>query len=725
MSAAAAGASTVIASERNRFLYQRAAVVREATRAGSIFARRRSVLDATIDTTRLEDIDDRPVDVVLTDRIDHAGFGLGLLPAIDRVADARLAVPDAVFAPSRVVVRAALLRLRVEDVAGFDLRSLNAYRWHPQAAKSGPSTGTDPRVSLGTVRRVRGGPRREVPPKTERFRDVGSRRRRRRIRKSRDVGIRRDGSRSRDVRRGVERGRVLDRSGPRRRRRPRRIRVDDGRRDGARRRTRRKTRRVVPRVVFAPRRGPPPCSISTRCGWTPARRSTFAFVETRTRCFSPPSRPRRDGHRTPTIPAWHYDMLNDTNRNDAYDAAITDAVRARRGPNGARPCVVLDAGSGSGLLSMMAARAGATRAYAVERSAHVTDAGEEVVCVNGLAGVVTCVHRDVRSVFTAETEGLPTAGGRAMKPDGGVPEMETKADVAAYEIFDSGLIGEGALHALAAARARLLVPDAALVPASAVVYAQVIEMRHAEVACGPDPRFRFDLAAANRWRWRPEYEGVDLDKRRRRWRPRRLRWRRFASTSRTSPQRRFARRRASSSRAWTPEGRATPSRFGSSFVWTSGEASASLPLVRDQGADVATGGTVRGGVRSATGRPTPARRQTRHVRRIVRGERRDVSEGGETHGGTAVRPDVGGGPRARGKGARGVGARRRAIAARVSSGGGDGGRRGRATRGLWIGRLRGCRLVREDDGVRRGEARAEGKGWKIERRRFTRKTRLG
>ena len=55
---------------------------------------------------------------------------------IDRVAaDARLAVPDAVFAPSRVVVRAALLRLRVEDVAGFDLRSLNAYRWHPQAAR--------------------------------------------------------------------------------------------------------------------------------------------------------------------------------------------------------------------------------------------------------------------------------------------------------------------------------------------------------------------------------------------------------------------------------------------------------------------------------------------------------------------------------------------------------------------------------------------------------------
>ena len=179
-------------------------------------------------------------------------------------------------------------------------------------------------------------------------------------------------------------------------------------------------------------------------------------------------RVRRDAHqvffssvpaqtrlRTATIPAWHYDMLNDTNRNDAYDAAITDAVRARRGPNGARPCVVLDAGSGSGLLSMMAARAGATRAYAVERSAHVTDAGEEVVCVNGLAGVVTCVHRDVRSVFTAETEGLPTAGGRAMKPDGGVPEMETKADMMVPTKFSTAGSSERARYTRSPPRARV------------------------------------------------------------------------------------------------------------------------------------------------------------------------------------------------------------------------------------------------------------------------------
>ena len=40
-----------------------------------------------------------------------------------------------------------------------------------------------------------------------------------------------------------------------------------------------------------------------------------------------------------------------------------------------------------------------------------------------------------------------------------------------HEVFDAGLIGEGVLHALAAARLKLALPDAVLVPASAMVTA--------------------------------------------------------------------------------------------------------------------------------------------------------------------------------------------------------------------------------------------------------------
>ena len=298
MCAAAAGASTVIASERNRFLYRAAkACVRANASAGRFSRDVVRLLDATIDTTRLEDIDDRPVDVVLTDRIDHAGFGLGLLPAIDRVADARLAVPDAVFAPSRVVVRAALLRLRVEDVAGFDLRSLNAYRWHPQAARvdlrreptraflSEPFVACEVDLAERFRQRLRGSATSDRDDDDDEFGSPATWEYDATVR----VPVTSDGVWNAVafwIEADLGDGDVLGGFGwttPTRRR--------------TRRRTRRKTRRVVPRVVFAPRRGPPPCSISTRCGWTPARRSTFAFVETRTRCFSPPSRPRRDFER--------------------------------------------------------------------------------------------------------------------------------------------------------------------------------------------------------------------------------------------------------------------------------------------------------------------------------------------------------------------------------------------------------------------------------------------
>ena len=83
----------------------------------------------------------------------------------------------------------------------------------------------------------------------------------------------------------------------------------------------------------------------------------------------PASIPRRAA-----IPMWHYDMLNDHGRNAAYDACIKNAVRKYKGvgnsngnPGNIRHLSVIDAGSGSGLLAMMAARAGADSVTAIER----------------------------------------------------------------------------------------------------------------------------------------------------------------------------------------------------------------------------------------------------------------------------------------------------------------------------------------------------------------------
>lgn len=50
------------------------------------------------------------------------------------------------------------------------------------------------------------------------------------------------------------------------------------------------------------------------------------------------------------------------------------------------------------------------------------------------------------------------------KPDGNPCELDRKADILIYEVFDSGLIGEGCLHLVTLAKMRLLHPNAIMLP---------------------------------------------------------------------------------------------------------------------------------------------------------------------------------------------------------------------------------------------------------------------
>ena len=248
-------------------------------------------------------------------------------------------------------------------------------------------------------------------------------------------------------------------------------------------------------------------------------------------------------------------------------------------------------------------------------------------------------------------------------------------------------------------------------------------MRHAEVACGPDPRFRFDLAA------RIGGDGDRVRGRRSRQAPPSMATPRASGGGVSLRLRERHPRDASpgDARARRARGRPRDVQRRRVLVRASSDERRSLSTLPHDGTKGQTWQQAvqyveEFEVRPGDRLPLVAKHDTYGVSFEVndatfpRAERRT---------GEPLFDPAGRRPESARKGRTGVGARRRAIAARVSSGGGDGGRRGRATRGLWIGRLRGCRLVREDDGVRRGEARAEGKGWKIERRRYTRKTRLG
>jgi precorrin-6B methylase 2 len=130
----------------------------------------------------------------------------------------------------------------------------------------------------------------------------------------------------------------------------------------------------------------------------------------------------------------HGDMLLDDHRNAALASAVREIVRPGD--------VVADVGAGTGLLSMVAARAGAARVYAIERGPIATVA-RAVVRRNGLADIVDVVNGDARE-FTPE------------RP----------VDVVVCETLGIAALDEGFRDVLTVARDRMLRPGGRLLPAA-------------------------------------------------------------------------------------------------------------------------------------------------------------------------------------------------------------------------------------------------------------------
>ena len=149
--------------------------------------------------------------------------------------------------------------------------------------------------------------------------------------------------------------------------------------------------------------------------------------------------------------------------------------------------MALDCGAGTGILSMFAARAGADSVVGLETSAGMCDAAGAIIARNGFAGRrgvspsltlgrhrrrpacptappdasrVIVLNRDARRVLAMDSDGVRCG----VKPDGQPAELSRRADLLCFELFDSGLLGEGCLHVSAHAKAQLLQPHAIMVP---------------------------------------------------------------------------------------------------------------------------------------------------------------------------------------------------------------------------------------------------------------------
>jgi SAM-dependent methyltransferase len=86
-------------------------------------------------------------------------------------------------------------------------------------------------------------------------------------------------------------------------------------------------------------------------------------------------------------------MLLDDVRNCAYRSAINRTVR--------KGDVVLDAGAGTGILSLFAAQAGAKRVYAVEKTA-MAGIAQSIVHQNGYSDRVTVLQQDLEALYVPE-----------------------------------------------------------------------------------------------------------------------------------------------------------------------------------------------------------------------------------------------------------------------------------------------------------------------------------
>jgi type II protein arginine methyltransferase len=143
------------------------------------------------------------------------------------------------------------------------------------------------------------------------------------------------------------------------------------------------------------------------------------------------------------VPFWHIAMLNDTRRNDCFEAAIRRALSVR-----GVDAQILDIGTGSGLLSMMAARVGATNIVTCEIVPVIAQTARNIVADNGFDKQITIIGKSSTELSVGK-------------------DMSTKADILISEILSSDLLAEGVLNTFEDARRRLVADDAIIIPQAA------------------------------------------------------------------------------------------------------------------------------------------------------------------------------------------------------------------------------------------------------------------
>ncbi len=187
------------------------------------------------------------------------------------------------------------------------------------------------------------------------------------------------------------------------------------------------------------------------------------------------------------VPKWQFDVVRDHARNAAYDAALVRAIQPGM--------IVLEIGTGSGILAMMAARAGASQVITCEVNPTIAAMASNNIARNDYADRIKVVIKHSSELNIEADLGRP-------------------ADLLVSEIVSNSILSEDVLPVIEHATRALLRPGGTVIPARAIArvalaWSETVAHYHIGTVDG------FDLSALNhlappRWRLKVGDRGLEL-----------------------------------------------------------------------------------------------------------------------------------------------------------------------------------------------------------------------